>query len=73
MHAQTKQRLKTLAQVPDDIAPEAVVNAEGGLKIRWTGVVGEEGAHESYFPYAFLEKAAYDPPVLPTAKFESRE
>lgn len=73
MHASTKQRLKTLAQVPDDISPQAVVNAEGGLKIRWTSVVGQEGDHESFFPYTFLEKAAYDPPVLPTSKYESRE
>jgi trimethyllysine dioxygenase len=73
MHGQTKQRLKTLAQVPEDIAPEAVLNAEGGLKIRWASVVGEEGAHESFFPYTFLERAAYDPPVLRTAKYEERE
>jgi hypothetical protein len=58
-HAQTKQRLKTLTDVPLDIAPENVEYSETGIKIQWP----TSGGHESYFPFSFLSKAAYDPPV----------
>jgi trimethyllysine dioxygenase len=58
-HSQTKQRLKTLTDVPLDIAPESVEYSDSGINIRWPTT----GGHESFFPFSFLSKAAYDPPV----------
>ncbi|KAL7418553.1 hypothetical protein Q5752_007011 [Cryptotrichosporon argae] len=55
-HPQTKQRLKL---VPLASTRALDVRAEhDGLKVSWTP------DHVSHFPYTFLEKAAYDPPLV---------
>ncbi|WVQ81537.1 trimethyllysine dioxygenase [Cryptococcus sp. DSM 104549] len=60
-HSQTKQRLKTLSEIPADIHPLSAEIKSTGLHITWSTPT----PHESVFPTSFLKKAAYDPPLLP--------
>ncbi|KJE00320.1 trimethyllysine dioxygenase [Cryptococcus gattii NT-10] len=55
-HPSTKQRLKTLSQVPCDIHPTAVALSASGLHVTWS----TPSAHTSFFPAGFLRRAAYE-------------
>ncbi|WWD21044.1 trimethyllysine dioxygenase [Kwoniella shandongensis] len=56
---QTKQRLKTLTELPTDIQPVSVETDTAGLHITWS----TSPPHKSTYPSQFLKKAAYDPPL----------
>ncbi|WVQ93353.1 trimethyllysine dioxygenase [Kwoniella sp. CBS 9459] len=58
-HSKTKQRLKELNQVPEDIRPVAAEVDASGVHLTWS--TSEE--HKSTFPFEFLRRSAYDPPL----------
>ncbi|OWZ61083.1 trimethyllysine dioxygenase [Cryptococcus neoformans] len=53
-HPHTKQRLKTLSQIPSDIHPTAVALSTSGLHVTWSTPF----AHTSFFPAGFLKRVA---------------
>lgn len=67
-HPATKQRLKTLTQFPADVKVRQAEMTNDGLRVAW----GTAETHESYFPISALERAAYDPPLLPSKKQDRR-
>ena len=54
-HAATKQRLKPLPAEPPSV--RAISEQEGSVKVAW----GD--GHETEYPWDFLARAAYDPPL----------
>ncbi|KAK8843432.1 trimethyllysine dioxygenase [Kwoniella newhampshirensis] len=66
-HAKTKQRLKTLTEIPSDIHPMSVETDSTGLHITWS----TSPPHTSVYPPQFLKKAAYNPPLASYHKTES--
>ncbi|KAL8276320.1 hypothetical protein RQP46_011286 [Phenoliferia psychrophenolica] len=61
-HPLTKQRLVDTAKIPADLAPEYVRCEKDAILVGWPAV-GRETAYESRYPYSFLQKHAYDPPM----------
>ncbi|WVO15285.1 trimethyllysine dioxygenase [Cryptococcus depauperatus] len=59
----TKQRLKTLSEVSTKVHPISTSVDDNGLHIVWS-VPG----HTSFFPFTFLEKSAYNPPLVDHTK-----
>ncbi|ORY29175.1 hypothetical protein BCR39DRAFT_575262 [Naematelia encephala] len=58
-HPVTKQRLKSLFDFTPLVEPDAVEVDTKSVRIVWSD------AHESRFPFSFLLRAAYDPPLAP--------
>ncbi|WVQ75444.1 trimethyllysine dioxygenase [Cryptococcus sp. DSM 104548] len=58
-HPETKQRLKTLSEIPQDISPTELRMDGQGLRVSWSTLE----PHESFFPIEFLKRASYDPPI----------
>ncbi|WVW79060.1 trimethyllysine dioxygenase [Kwoniella bestiolae CBS 10118] len=58
-HQQTKQRLKTMSEIPTDIHPTSVEVDKTGVHLTWS----TSDLHKSSFPLEFLRRSAYDPPL----------
>ncbi|WRT68900.1 trimethyllysine dioxygenase [Kwoniella shivajii] len=58
-HQQTKQRLKTLSEIPSDVHPTSVKVDKSGVNLTWS----TSDSHQSSFPFEFLRRSAYDPPL----------
>lgn len=66
-HPQTKQRLVTLSDSSTGTTPASVEVLDNHVRIVWAG-----DSHVSTYPWSFLARAAYDPP-LPSSSSPPRE
>ncbi|KAK4701775.1 cytochrome c oxidase subunit 5b, partial [Phenoliferia sp. Uapishka_3] len=58
----TKQRLVDTALIPPNIHPKYVRAEKDSLVVGWPAM-GKDPAYESRYPFSFLERHAYDPPL----------
>lgn len=67
-HPATKQRLVDTAKIPVDLLPEKVEATDDGLVVHWspeasTSSLDNATPYRSFYPYSFLQRHAYDPPL----------
>ncbi|KAK4687229.1 trimethyllysine dioxygenase, partial [Tremellales sp. Uapishka_1] len=64
--AKVRQMSETML-IPADIRAIDVHSVPGGLRVEWS-----EGDHVSFYPYEFLQKASYAPPLAKTELEQKR-
>ncbi|GAA5888651.1 hypothetical protein JCM6882_009032 [Rhodosporidiobolus microsporus] len=62
-HPKTRQRLVDTWKIPKDIAPESIKMTDEGMVVNWPKT-STESAYESFYPWSFIVKHSYKPPLL---------
>ncbi|KEP50204.1 trimethyllysine dioxygenase [Rhizoctonia solani 123E] len=67
LHPVTKQRLVNTFEIPPDVQPVRAESRPTGLEVTWS----ESPRHTSTFPWEWLSRSSYDPPIKYSPTFNS--